>query len=146
MQEIEKQLYQYRHAEQEIKKLMLDLDKAQSKLWDDVAIRVKPFDSPLVSGGRKDSAVEVEVLKREVVQNEIRRIKEALFIPQATIDRLENLIRCLDSKQRNFVRWKYFEGWSREKICQKLYISIATCKRLRTDVLTTLKQKMKGEI
>ncbi len=147
MREVEKFLWEHRAHTQEYKRLQLDFTLAQHAYEESYLNMPSSCNFDIVKERNRRIARPVEIKAmividrhRAAVESIGRRMKET----KAQIDAIEDIVSKagLSTREREYVRLRYFFDLSALAVAQRMFVSDATAGRTRCSALCKIKRVM----
>ncbi|WP_072991584.1 hypothetical protein [Clostridium cavendishii] len=137
---VENMLYNYKNTKIEIENMYLDLEILENDYKGIGAISYEEKTGPTNSF---NSSVENEVVKRD---EKILRLRKKIRLKEIEIIKINNVLEALNEKEKEFIKYKYFEKYTHSKISEVIYISFDYINEYRIKIINKISSYFQEEI
>lgn len=129
---VESILYNYKKTKIELKNMYLDLEVLEN---DYRGIGSIVYEERTGKTNAFSSSVENEIVKRD---EDIIRLRNKIRLKEIEVQKIDNIIEGLNDKEQEFIKLKYFEKNTHNKISERIDISFDYINEYRLKVINKI--------
>lgn len=137
---VEAMLYNYKNTKIEIKNMYLDLEILENDYKGIGSIGYEEKSAPT---NKFNSSVENEIVKKD---EEILKLRKKIRLKEIEISKIDNIVEGLNSKETEFIKLKYFEKLTHNKISERIDISFDYINEYRIKVINKISRYFQEKI
>lgn len=137
---VEAILYNYKNTKIEIKNMYLDLEILEN---DYRGVGSLGFEEKSGPTNAFNSNVENEIIKKS---EDISKLKRNIRLKEIEISKIDNILEGLKDKEREFIKFKYFDKLTHSRISEKIDMSFDYINEYRVKVINKISSYFQEKI